>query len=175
MTPLLAFYYGSHPDDRGRFLAEIVKQDDIWLEIAHDYIQWLFPLTEHSRVHPSTPILTPSDIVAFHQDELLRNHMRAALSRMLRFYGLVSRGTAVERAENWDERKTNWFVDPTHNNLRITRILKSLSTLGLEEDARAFLVALENLVATEPDCGVPLESLHFWRAAVPSSAKPNAA
>lgn len=159
----------------GRFLAEIVRQDDIWLEIAHDYIQWLFPLTEHSRVHPSAPILTPSDIAPFRQDELLRDHIHAVLSGMLRFYGLVSRGTAVAKAENWDERKTNWFIEPTHNNLRITRILKSLSTLGLHDNARAFLVALENLVAREPDCGVPFESLNFWRAAVPSPAKPNAA
>lgn len=174
MTTLLAFYYGSHPDDRGRFLAEIVKQDDIWLEIAHDYIQWLFPLTEHSRVNPSAPILTRTDIAAFRQDELLQTHMRAALARMLRFYGLTQRAGAVTKAGNWNERKDNWFTEPTHNNLRITRILKSMSILGLQQDAHAFLSVLETLVATEPHCGIPVQSLNFWRTAVTMPTTPNA-
>lgn len=42
MNQLLSFYYGSHPDHRGRMLAEIVQQDDDGIEQAHDFIQWLF-------------------------------------------------------------------------------------------------------------------------------------
>ena len=48
MNQLLSFYYGSHPDHRGRMLAEIVPQDDDWIEQAHDFIQWLFPLNDLS-------------------------------------------------------------------------------------------------------------------------------
>ncbi len=169
MTPLLAFYYGSHPDNRGRFLAEIIGQDDFWLEVTHDYIQWLFPLTEYSRANPSAPILTSGDIKAFLDDDLLRVHLRAAFVRMLRFYGLAIVNGAITKAENWNDRKTNWFTAPTHNNLRITRILKNLTTLGLHEDAQAFLTALENLIATEPDCGVPFQSLTIWRSSIPTS------
>lgn len=44
MSQLLRFYCGTHPDHRGRMLAEILRQDDDWLEITHDYIPWLFPL-----------------------------------------------------------------------------------------------------------------------------------
>ena len=50
MSQLLRFYSGSHPDHRGRMLAEILKQDDLWLELTHDYIQWLFP---SGRTEPS--------------------------------------------------------------------------------------------------------------------------
>ncbi len=51
MNRLLAFCYGSHPDHRGRMLAEILKQDDLWFELTHDCIQWLFPLTLRHRCH----------------------------------------------------------------------------------------------------------------------------
>jgi hypothetical protein len=135
MTPLLAFYFGSHPDHRGRMLAEIVKQDDDWLETAHDYIQWLFPLTEHSRVIPGAPTLSPSDIKAFRTDALLREHMLVALRRMLRFYGLQYSAGVFTKGANWNDRKSNWFTEPTHNNLRITRILRSLVLVGLEAEA----------------------------------------
>jgi len=46
LNPILAFYFGSHPDSEGRRLAEILRQDDLWLEQTHDYIQWLCPLAE---------------------------------------------------------------------------------------------------------------------------------
>ena len=166
MTPLLAFYLGSHPDHRGRMLAEIVKQDDDWLETAHDYIQWLFPLTEHSRVVPGAPTLTRSDIKAFRTDALLREHMLVALHRMLRFYGLHVSAEAVTKGPNWLDRKSNWFTEPTHNSLRITRILKSLVLVGLEAEAVRLHACLVKLSATEPDCGVPKESFAFWQQAV---------
>ena len=57
MNRLLAFYYGSHPDSHGRMLAEVLKQDDRWLEVCQNYIQWLFPKEEFSRDTPDAPIL----------------------------------------------------------------------------------------------------------------------
>ena len=47
-TPLLRFYAGTGPDDRGRFLREIHQWPDDELEHTHDYIQWLFPLAERN-------------------------------------------------------------------------------------------------------------------------------
>lgn len=88
MNRLLAFYYGSHPDSHGRMLAEMLKQDDHWLEVCHNYIRWLFPTKEFSRVTPDAPILDKATIEAFRTDELLRNHLRAALIRNLSFYGI---------------------------------------------------------------------------------------
>lgn len=173
MSPLLAFYLGSHPDHRGRLLADIVEQDDDWLEYTHDYIQWLFPLEEHSRAVPSAPILRPDDVRAFREDALLRDHMRAALHRMLAFYGLALVDGKVQKAPNWAQRSGNWFTEATHNDLRVTRILKSLMTAGLEHEARAFHTCLKTLCADEPTCGVPLASREFWSRAVESTGARN--
>jgi len=64
-SPLVMFYLGSHPDHRGWLLSEILDQDDLWLEATHDFIQWLFPNREPSRVNAHAPILTSGVIAAF--------------------------------------------------------------------------------------------------------------
>ncbi len=165
-APLLAFYYGSAPDHRGRYLAEILRQDDVWLEVTHDYIQWLFPLREGSGVNPQAPRLTPQIEAAFHSDDQMREDLRAACRRMLSFYGLTERAEGIVPGENWLARKTNWAVHDTHNNLRITRILKSLTLLGLRDAALRLLACLEDLRENDPDWGVSDSSFRYWREAV---------
>jgi len=165
MNRLLAFYYGSHPDDQGRMLAEILRQDDDWFEVCHNYIQWLFPTREFSRVTPDAPVLDTVSIDAFLSDALLRRHLRASLIRILSFYGLRLTSTDVVKGPNWTARKSNWFTVNTHNNLRLTRILKSLVALGLESEAKSFLSALLLLCEKEPDCGVDEAAIKFWEGA----------
>jgi Opioid growth factor receptor (OGFr) conserved region len=166
MNRLLAFYYGSHPDHRGRMLAEILKQDDLWLELTHDYIQWLFPLTELSRASTNAPLLDKATIETFRSDELLRKHLRATFIRMLAFFGLTVTPGGVQKAASWNMRKGEWFQENTHNSLRITRMLKSIGLLGLEWEARALHTALLTLCETEPDCGISADARMFWREAV---------
>lgn len=100
MNRLILFYLASHPDNRGRFLSEILEQDDFWLESCHDYIQWLFPTREFSRVTPDAPTISKEVEEAFVGDELLQNHLRASYRRILSFYGLTVSGTKIVRAEN---------------------------------------------------------------------------
>jgi hypothetical protein len=165
MSQLLRFYCGTHPDHRGRMLAEILRQDDDWLEITHDYIQWLFPLADLSRASPNAPLLDGATVAAFKQDEGLRNHMRAAFVRMLAFYGLSITRDGIKKAANWDARKLEWFTSNTHNSLRLTRMLKSLHALGFTWEAHTLQSTLETLCTTEPDCGIDSTSRRFWKEA----------
>lgn len=164
-SPLLAFYRGQ-PDNLGRTWDEILAQDDEWLEYRHDFIQWLFPLVTPSGANLAAPVLSAADIEAFHQEPALRRKLLLSLDRMLRFYGLKRTDSGVGKDAGWSQRKQNWFVRPTHNNLRITRILKSLATLGCAQEARRFHVALGQLVRTEPDAGVGVEALEYWDKAL---------
>lgn len=166
MNRLLAFHAGSGPDHRGRYLRDIVRQDDRWLETTHDYVQWLFPLHEPSSVLPSAPTLDADVIAAFAADERLRQTLHKSYLRMLSFYGLAERDGRIVKGANWAERKANWFVSPTHNNLRITRILKCLCALGLRADAERLAAGLEALRTAEPDCGVGATTFDYWRGAV---------
>ena len=54
---LMAFYRGGR-DDRGRRLEDVLGWDHHQLELVHDYIQWMFPLTERSMAQPSAPVLS---------------------------------------------------------------------------------------------------------------------
>ena len=73
MNQLLAFYHGTGTDHRGRTLAEILRQDDLWFEITHDFIQWLFPLNELSRASLHAPLVDGATLHAFQADPLLRD------------------------------------------------------------------------------------------------------
>ncbi|XP_015737080.1 opioid growth factor receptor isoform X1 [Coturnix japonica] len=103
------------------------------LEENHSYIQWLFPLREHGMNFRAKP-LTCLEIEALKKSEEVMERFIRAYRLMLRFYGiiLVNQETGeLERAENWNERFVN-LNRFSHNNLRITRILKCLGEMGYE-------------------------------------------
>ena len=164
-SPLVAFYRGEQPDDRGRTLAAIQGWDDGRLEAVHDYIQWLFPLPERSAFNPGAPLLGPADIVAFQGSAELRGRLLASLRRMLAFYGLAldeaGEAPLVVPAPDFGQHARHWLRPGNHNLLRLTRILRCLTLLGLPEHARALLACLEELAGE-----VGPVTLRYWRDAV---------
>jgi hypothetical protein len=163
---LLAFYRGNAADSQGRYLREILQHDDQWLESTHNFIQWLFPNRAPSQVTPEAPVITDDVQAAFLREPGLRDQLYESLARMLVFYGLTRAGDAIVKGGNWERRKANWFLTDTHNNLRITRILKCLCALGLADEAQALLQALLVLRASEPDCGIGATAFAFWSDAL---------
>uniref|UniRef100_A0A8C7URD6 Opioid growth factor receptor (OGFr) conserved domain-containing protein n=1 Tax=Oncorhynchus mykiss TaxID=8022 RepID=A0A8C7URD6_ONCMY len=133
--PNLQFYLGqraSSPD--GIYIEDFHNN---WygkyskLERVHSYIQWLFPLQERGMNYQAKE-LTKKEIEAFLQDETAKKRLVKSYKLMLDFYGIqLSNDTTgeVRRANNWRDRFDN-LDRHTHNNLRITRILKCLGTLG---------------------------------------------
>jgi len=168
---LLSFYAGAGPDDRGRFLREILQWSDDELERTHDYIQWLFPLTEPSGFHPGAPLLDAESIREFQSRPELQSNLRISFIRMLVFLGFElheDNPLRVTPSESFPERSQNWLTPSNHNHLRITRILKSLRLLGLEEEAAAFFRCLEGLYGKESRAPLPLiseETFNYWRSA----------
>lgn len=162
---LLAFQLGTGRDDRGRLLSDILRADDDWLESTHDFIQWMFPLPEPSAVNPGAPLIDAEVRAAFRNDPLLRAQLHESFLRMLRFYGLAfGEDGRVRPASNWGQRNA-WFRHGGHNDLRITRILRSMRVLGLGGEAQALLDCLERLRASEPS-GVNARAFDYWRAAI---------
>ncbi|KAG7477947.1 hypothetical protein MATL_G00074970 [Megalops atlanticus] len=101
------------------------------LERVHSYIQWLFPLQEPGMNYMAQE-LTMMEIEAFCNNEKAKQRLLTSYKMMLDFYGitLVNKETGeVKRSANWEKRFEN-LNRYTHNNLRITRILKCLGELG---------------------------------------------
>src|SRR5271170_7374387 len=138
---IVRFYSGTGTDDRGRSLAMIQGWSDTLLESVHDFIQWMFPLRERSGANPYAPVLDDGTISEFRSSCVLQANLRLSFARMLKFYGFevgYTQGIRVMRAPFFLERAKEWMSPGNHNYLRLTRILKSLFLLGLEEEARAF-------------------------------------
>ena len=165
---LLEFYRGHGRDHRGRLLSHILGFGLDELEFHHDYIQWLFPLPEPSGANASAPILTHDDIAAFTSEPALGNALLSSFDLMLDFYGLERAGHGgewkVRRASSFDERTRQWLMGGNHNFLRISRMLRSMSLLGLREHACAFLECLEGIYAENPTT-VGSTTIGYWRRA----------
>jgi hypothetical protein len=168
-SPLVSFYRGTGRDGEGRWLAEIRQWPDERLEYRHDYIQWMFPLTERSQFNYGAPVLDEGAIAAFLQDARLRAELFESLKRMLVFYGLEWHESAVRRTERFAERALDWVTAGNHNQLRITRILKCLRLLGLADEARAFfdcLAAVYEEERTKARPGISAVTFRFWSDAL---------
>ncbi|KAK2914703.1 opioid growth factor receptor-like [Channa argus] len=133
--PILEFYLGTKaclPD--GIYIQDFHND---WygeydaLEYVHTYIQWLFPLQEPG-MNFQAPALTRGEIQDFLSNKTAKENLLKSYQLMLDFYGITlydKEKGKVRRASNWRERFNN-LNSHTHNNLRITRILKCLGTLG---------------------------------------------
>ncbi|XP_058229063.1 opioid growth factor receptor-like protein 1 [Hemibagrus wyckioides] len=100
------------------------------LEHVHCYIQWLFPT--HEKAVNTFDELSPEVFKLFCRDKEVMKRLLTSYKLMLDFYGieLISEETGeVKRAVNWKERFANLNRN-SHNNHRITRILKSMGLMG---------------------------------------------
>ena len=169
---IVRFFSGGR-DDRGRTLDVILAWDDDRLEAVHDYIQWLFPTIAPSGVNPYAPLITADTIAAFRRAGELRERLRTALDRMLVFYGLRHQSTAEGKPlitvdpARFRARAGTWLTPGNHNHLRLTRIMQSLHTLGLEEDARALQRCLMDIADGPYGQGrITPTTRRFWSAAL---------
>jgi Opioid growth factor receptor (OGFr) conserved region len=164
----LTRFFAGGADDGGRTFDEIVAWDDARLEMVHDYIQWLFPLPERSGANPWAPMLDAVTIAAIRRDAAMRGRLRAGFLRMLAFYGFAPEGDRVVEGPRFAPAARNWLHAGNHNHLRLTRILRSLRVLGLEQESAALWEALRGLYEREKAAGrrtITAETFVFWRQA----------
>lgn len=80
---------------------------------------------------------------------------------MLTFYGFkFSDDGTIVPAANFQQASRNWVKGFNHNHLRITRIIRSLRVLGLEDEAGAFFEAVSGVGVRSGRVGG--RSLMFW-------------
>eukprot|EP00771_Trimastix_marina_P002063 gnl/Trimastix_PCT/3173.p1 GENE.gnl/Trimastix_PCT/3173~~gnl/Trimastix_PCT/3173.p1 ORF type:complete len:290 (+),score=60.41 gnl/Trimastix_PCT/3173:36-905(+) len=133
----------SYPE--GDLVENILKKwkgDYRHLEWNHSYIQWIFPIREHGVNFSAQPLqLHEADKIK--SNPVLQDRVLRLYEMMLDFYGfeLDRESKQVRRASNYAERLAH-LNRSSHNYLRITRILKSLGELGMEDYKRPFLERL---------------------------------
>ena len=139
-TSILYFYENQlRPENLGLSCTEVLKSDDNALEKMHTYIQWLFPTDEPSPHNPRAPVTDRTVKEAFRESKTLKRRMEKAFFRMLTFYKL-----------DYDERTgmisgRRWVNPPSHNYLRISRIIRSLCIAGLNHRATALNECMQRI------------------------------
>ena len=166
-SPLLNFYRGQGTDHARRNLADLHRFDQQQLEAVHDYIQWLFPLPEGSGVNPQAPRLSAVDIAAFHAEPSLRARLRESLILMLEFWGMsLDSGGAVVPSPNFSVRAPNWLTPHNHNYLRITRVIRSIGVLGMDQEAHTLQVAMDRIAEHVGPEVISQETRAYWQRAL---------
>lgn len=151
---------------------QILEWPDDTLEVEHDYIQWLFPTIAPSAVNRHAPLVTPATSAAFAGRADLRDSLRLSLDRMLTFYGLRRQTAAHPARVAMDERRIQdrveqWLWPGDHNHLRLTRIMQSLASLGLPEEASTLQRCLLSDIAEGPGRDrITPDTLDYWRQAL---------
>eukprot|EP01129_Flabellula_baltica_P016235 TRINITY_DN8555_c0_g1_i1.p1 TRINITY_DN8555_c0_g1~~TRINITY_DN8555_c0_g1_i1.p1 ORF type:complete len:230 (+),score=13.14 TRINITY_DN8555_c0_g1_i1:45-734(+) len=129
----------SVPD--GDYVYNIHKWSYDKLETHHGYIQWLFPIPRSKGMNFYSYELTLPQAIIISKNKKCRSNILKSYKTMLSFYGI--RLTNLETGElqttdNWKERYEN-LLRHSHNNLRITRIIISMSCLGFLEYSIKFI------------------------------------
>lgn len=91
---------------------------------------------------------------------------------MAKFYGfdysdLPNGETKIVRSVDYSKIILKWVRRRNHNYLRITRILKCLVTLGLDQEASEFYGCLEKVYEENSDT-IGSETFAFWTETVKS-------
>jgi len=140
------------------------------LQVATAMI-WLF-----SAVKPDDPsvrkgkmshrtgffLLVHESVQEFRKRPELHQNLRVSFLRMMKFYGLevdFAEQIKVTRTRYFAAKATIWLSPGNHNHLRITRILRCLSFLGLEAEARAFFECLSEIYDNEQSQPRPRSAL----------------
>ena len=148
MSHVVRFLEGVGLDAAGRTVAQVLAFDDDALERHHDFIQWLFPLSDKSAAVPGSPVLSQADIAE------IRGSAKAQWSLM----------QGAEAMADFYETTTHWLTPTNHNHLRITRIIKSLRLLCADAAADYFRerILLRVRATAAPVCKV---SRDYWAKA----------
>lgn len=143
LCPELLAFYG---DEEGRTASGYTLDailgwpDEDW-ELQHDFVQWLFATDQESMFNPDAPVLDAATIARFRADPLLRHRLRRSFDRWLSFCGIIH----IDAGLAFDRPNPDVWGRPNHNWLRITRVLRSLNLLGLNNEARAFFALLTTI------------------------------
>lgn len=170
MSSLTDFQLGICTDHKGRLISDIWSFDDFWLEYAHDYIQWLFPIDSAGRFNQFTPLISPEDQYEFRKNVELKSSMMKSFRLMTGFWGLEwDEKLNITPSSELNLRTHIWLKRGGHNHLRISRVIRSLYLCGQEDLATAFSDAV---IQIGRDFGnVTDETFKYWQNALNTASE----
>ncbi|WP_025820597.1 opioid growth factor receptor-related protein [Shewanella marina] len=163
-NPTVDFMLGKEADAFGRHIAQLQNFDHFWLEYDHKYIQMLFPMDTGSKFNKHAALITDVERALFAKSPELRVIQLRSFDMMLDFYGLQRDGKNISAKDELSPKSHDWLKSRNHNQLRITRIIRSLALLGQFELAQKFCVTMTELGQAYGDI-TPI-TYSYWQQAL---------
>ena len=139
------FLKGLEPDDKGRLIHQIWDFSDTEIEGTHDFIQRIFPLNEPSTMSLNKFYVEDSALIErIRTDPIITSNFVASENF---FLGFLSRNDQWQRYHN-------------HNQLRITRIIKSLLLFVSRDEAESFYKNVLSLINS--NASIPTKAYEHW-------------
>lgn len=157
-SPGILFYQLNGCTQDGASLTDIWDYNYEQYERKHTFIQWVFPSDEPSAVNPYAPVVDKEFKEQFGSD--LRERLLKSYQQFLDFIGLGLTLSGSIKVVS-ESRFTSRITRHNHNLLRITRVLRSLTVLGLHSYALTlyeFLLIYKKYVNTT--------TLDYWEKAI---------
>lgn len=164
MSEIARFISGEVPDKFGRNIEQLLAYNHFWLEHDHKYIQVFFPIDEGTKFNQHAPLVTQEDRALFANSEDLRIAHLQVLDLMLEFWGMQRDGSEISSLLPLSPANHVWLKNHDHNQLRLTRAIRSLYLLGNEDVAANlcdFLIAAANETGSVSD-----KTVQYWRNAL---------
>ncbi len=156
---IIDFLSGKGKDYMSRTYGTYLTFDAKELEKCHDYIQYMFPLHEHSNhsVNANYPIITPEVANEAGENLDIIQNIVTAYDMYKEFLGV---GPYFDINKKW------WRMPgrKDHNQLRITRIIRSLRLLGLDLLAKEFYDNVMDATGNGKDVSATTRS--YWDKAL---------
>jgi len=148
MTDIIRFLERKSGDHQKRMIHEIWAWNDNAWEDEHDFIQWLFPLSEKSMSVPNSPVIRDAEISKVKESVIAQDSLQKSAERYRLFLS----------------REKYWKVSHNHNHLRITRVIKSLRLLSSDNEANDFKHWIASELGDKID-RLDEKTRQFWRLA----------
>lgn len=135
LSPNLAFYLKENSQVCSWNLDFLhTKKGNYWfLESNHSFIQWLFPNHFSSAFNSDSYELTIEEAKEFRRNRSIAESLLKSYEMMFDFYGIKFDLSGFSRTPNYLERYDDTIAYPTHNHLRMRRILAHLNVAGFRE------------------------------------------
>ena len=155
------FFEGRETDDRHRMITDFPRYSAWHLELAHDYIQRIFPLQEKSEFSDA-PLITDAEIKAISESETAKENIRAVYQKMLWFWKI---NDVYLQKWNCPAPIRLWNKPNNHNCLRMTRVLKSLKLLGMEQEYQDFSARISYILSLREEGLVRISDItaRIWK------------
>ena len=157
LVDLTGFFRNEEADNLGRYHKDILLFTNEEIEYEHNFIQWIFPTIEKSRFNSDAPTLEENFGERFQKDELAKSNYCKSCQLYLNYIGFHCEQGRIECI-----RPGRIYELPSHNYLRITRMLNSLNQVGNNTCSVNLYQALMKEIKTDSN-KIDEKTLKYWR------------